>query len=157
MRMDEGEIIREYNAEKNKMRQVGILADLNAVTKKEMAYWLRDHGQDVAGQFFQLKKKSKAPEETVVEFEEAIAVPEAGEITAVQEAGEIAIAAMPEPEAPGCVLTEGEAYAVAELIDTSLFDIIRNMNDMNDMQELKSIVYAYDKLSKYSGYKGMTE
>ena len=35
MQMDEGEIIREYKAAKNKMRQVGILADLNCVTKRE--------------------------------------------------------------------------------------------------------------------------
>lgn len=47
MYMDDGEIIREYKAAKNPKEQVGILADLNGVDRKEMTQWLFDHGQKV--------------------------------------------------------------------------------------------------------------
>ena len=47
MKMTEGEIIRDYAEAKDKNKQIGILADMNLVTKKEMAQWLADHGQQV--------------------------------------------------------------------------------------------------------------
>lgn len=37
MKMTEGEIIRDYAEAKDKNKQIGILADMNPVTKKEMA------------------------------------------------------------------------------------------------------------------------
>ena len=112
-----------------------------------MAYWLQDHGLPVPKQFLGHRKNDKTPEEMVVEFEKTVAA---------QETQEIAIAAVPELKVPRCILTVEEAYIVAELIDTCLADAIRNDN-LNGMAALKTVVYAYDKLSKYSGYKGMTE
>lgn len=47
MKMTEGEIIRDYAEAKDKNKQIGILADMNLVTKKEMAQWLADRGQQV--------------------------------------------------------------------------------------------------------------
>lgn len=47
MKMTEGEIIRDYAEAKDKTKQIGILADMNLVTKKEMASWLADRGQQV--------------------------------------------------------------------------------------------------------------
>lgn len=47
MKMSDGEIIRDYAEAKDKNKQIGILADMNLVTKKEMAQWLADHGQQV--------------------------------------------------------------------------------------------------------------
>ena len=133
MQMDEGEIIREYKQARNRMKEVGILADLNCVTKNEMAHWLRDHGQDVPKNFFigEKKKKDLVPEEVVTKCEVAVV--------------------------DTCLLTVGEAYSIAELIDTTLLDAIRNDYEWDSMRALKNIVYAYDKLCKYSGYKGVTE
>lgn len=54
MFMDDGEILREYKAAKNKNEEVRILADLNGVTARQMAEWLRDNGQPVSEKF--LKK-----------------------------------------------------------------------------------------------------
>ena len=47
MKMTEDEIIRDYLEAKDKKKQVEILADMNLVTKKEMAQYLADHGQQV--------------------------------------------------------------------------------------------------------------
>ena len=47
MKMDDGEIIREYKAGASKNNMVGVLADRNCCTRKEMAQWLADHGQEV--------------------------------------------------------------------------------------------------------------
>ena len=45
--MDPGEVIREYDAAKNKKEQVKVLADLNCCTAKEMAQFLADNGCEV--------------------------------------------------------------------------------------------------------------
>lgn len=47
--MDSGEIIRDYQAAKDRRRQVEILADRNCCSKKRMAQWLTDHGCEVDG------------------------------------------------------------------------------------------------------------
>ena len=47
MIMDDGEIIRDYQAAADKKKQVQVLADLNCVTTSKMAEWLHDHGQEV--------------------------------------------------------------------------------------------------------------
>lgn len=62
LQMDEGEVLREYNEAKKKFDQVRILAELNCVSKKEMASWLKDHGCEVDGRYFAEGKKPKAEE-----------------------------------------------------------------------------------------------
>lgn len=62
LQMDEGEILREYSNAKNKFEQVKILAELNCVSKKEMAGWLKEHGCEVDGRYFAEGKKPKAEE-----------------------------------------------------------------------------------------------
>lgn len=47
MKMTEGEIIRDYAEAKDKNKQIGILADMNLVTKKEMAQFLAENGMQV--------------------------------------------------------------------------------------------------------------
>lgn len=60
MNMSDNEIIQSYSGAVNKFKQVGILADLNCVSNKEMAEWLADHGQEVDGRYLP-KKKPEEP------------------------------------------------------------------------------------------------
>ena len=59
--------------------------------------------------------------------------------------------------APFCSLTKKEAYAVADFIDGNLFGAIRNDTDIDSMEWLKSILHAYEKMCKASGFVGLTE
>lgn len=52
MVMGENEILRDYHEAANKSAQVKILAELNLVSNKEMAKWLRDHGEQVDKRYF---------------------------------------------------------------------------------------------------------
>lgn len=54
-------------------------------------------------------------------------------------------------------LTKNEAYAVAELIDISLYERIRNDTDIDSMQWLINTVHAYEKLCRISGYVGLAD
>ena len=54
-------------------------------------------------------------------------------------------------------LTKDEAYAVANHIDMTLYQAIRDDTDIDSMTWLRSIVHAYEKLCAYSGYVGLTE
>jgi hypothetical protein len=54
-------------------------------------------------------------------------------------------------------LTKDEAYALADFIDTGLYDRIRNDVDIDSMKWLRNIVHAYEKLCLYSGYVGLTD
>ncbi len=56
-----------------------------------------------------------------------------------------------------CELTKKEAYAVAEFIDCNLLDYIRSDTDIDSMEWLKSVVHAYEKMCKASGFVGLTE
>lgn len=56
-----------------------------------------------------------------------------------------------------CILTEREAYSIAELIDSSLFVNIRNDTDIDSMMWLISVIHGYEKMCKCSGYVGLTE
>ena len=63
MIMDDGEIIREYSGAKNKKDMIQILADQNCVSRKEMAAWLLDHGQEVDKRFInKIAKPATEPE-----------------------------------------------------------------------------------------------
>ena len=50
------------------------------------------------------------------------------------------------------LLTKSEAHAVAELIDLTLLDTIRQDTDIDSMLWLRRIVSAYEKLAQYGGY-----
>ena len=54
-------------------------------------------------------------------------------------------------------LTKDEAYVAAEFIDMTLINEIRRAEDIDSMRWLRNIVHAYEKLKKFSGYKGLTE
>lgn len=54
-------------------------------------------------------------------------------------------------------LTKNEAYSLAEFIDYNLLQTLRNDTDIDSLQWLRNIIHAYDKLSKYSGYEGVTD
>lgn len=54
-------------------------------------------------------------------------------------------------------LTEKEAYSLAEFIDYNLLQTLRNDHDIDSLQWLRNIIHAYDKLSKYSDYEGLTD
>ncbi len=55
------------------------------------------------------------------------------------------------------MLTQNEAYAVAEFIDTYIFDSIRNDLDWDSFQALRNLVHAYEKCCEISGYAGLTD
>ena len=50
------------------------------------------------------------------------------------------------------LLTKSEAHAVAELIDLTLLDTIRQDTEIDSMLWLRRLVHAFEKLCKYSGY-----
>ena len=53
-------------------------------------------------------------------------------------------------------LTRDEAYALCDMIDTQLIDMIRNDTDIDSIKWLASVIHAFEKLSAYSGYVGLT-
>ena len=65
LQMGEEEILQEYKYATKKFDQVRILAELNCVSKKEMATWLKEHGCEVDGRYFreppQHKPKAEEP------------------------------------------------------------------------------------------------
>ena len=82
MKMDDGEIIREYKAGINKNNMVTVLADRNCCTRKEMAQWLKDHGQEVDKRILNKGTAKKAQEE---KFEEILDSVDAGKRAEVPE------------------------------------------------------------------------
>lgn len=79
MKMDDGEIIREYKAGLNRNNMVSVLADRNCVSRKEMAQWLIDHGQEVDRRILSghpPRRKPKKPDTAAI-----IEIPEGEEIT----------------------------------------------------------------------------
>ena len=56
MNMGENEILRDYHEAKDKFRQVRILAEQNLIKPKEMAQWLKDHGEAVDKRYFSVGK-----------------------------------------------------------------------------------------------------
>ena len=83
LHMDESEILLDYKDAKNKFQQVGILAELNCCTKKEMAQWLKDHGEDVDKRFFAAGRskwvRDAEPTETGTNIPEPAEIPPAPE------------------------------------------------------------------------------
>lgn len=57
MEMTPEDILKEYNQAKSKVKQIGILADLNNVKKQQIVEVLRNQGADLP----YLYDKSKAP------------------------------------------------------------------------------------------------
>ena len=54
-------------------------------------------------------------------------------------------------------LTKNEAYAIAEFIDTYLFDAIRLDTDWDSIYNLRSLIHGYEKCCEISGYVGVTD
>lgn len=54
-------------------------------------------------------------------------------------------------------LTKGEAYAIADHIDRTLIQEIRNDTDIDSMEWLRNIIHGYEKLCAASGFVGLTE
>lgn len=54
-------------------------------------------------------------------------------------------------------LTKDEAYAIANHIDFTLIDTIRNDTDIDSLQWIRNMIHGYEKLCEYSGYVGLTE
>lgn len=54
-------------------------------------------------------------------------------------------------------ITKDEAYAIAQFIDSNLFDAIRNDVDWDSLQNLRNLIHGYEKLCEWSGYIGLTE
>jgi len=62
-----------------------------------------------------------------------------------------------EPEPETVTLTKAEAYAIAQHIDSTLLQAIRDDADIDSMPWLRAMIHGYEKLCKSSGYVGLTE
>ena len=76
MTMTNEEIVRDYRAAKSKLKQIGILASLNACDNRTIVNILLEEGESVPGQFLQRGRK-KAPRTELVELgtEEEMSAP----------------------------------------------------------------------------------
>lgn len=54
-------------------------------------------------------------------------------------------------------ITKEEAYVIADHIDLTLIQAIRNDKDIDSLEWLKNMIHGYEKLCEYSGYNCMTE
>lgn len=54
-------------------------------------------------------------------------------------------------------LTKDEAFAIAQFIDSNIFDAIRNDTDWDSVFCLRNLIHGYEKCCKISGYVGLTE
>lgn len=54
-------------------------------------------------------------------------------------------------------LSKAEAEAIANHIDMTLIQTIRNDTDIDSMTWLRDMIHGYEKLCVYSGYVGLTE
>lgn len=59
MIMTNEEIVRDYRAAKNRTKQIGILADENMCSKREIVEILLEAGEEVPGNFLSKGKKGK--------------------------------------------------------------------------------------------------
>ena len=62
LQMPVEENVRDYREAADKVKQIGILADLNLCKKKQIAELLREQGETVDGRFFWGKKTATAGE-----------------------------------------------------------------------------------------------
>lgn len=70
MIMTNEEIVRDYRVAKNRTKQIGILADVNMCSKREIVEILLEMGEEVPGNFLSKgKKKAAVPEEEEPEQE----------------------------------------------------------------------------------------
>lgn len=91
MKMDTGEIIREYRAAKDPRKQITILADQNCTTTKEIAQLLIDHGEKVDKRLVSTGVKKKPVPEPVA----AEPVEETNDQTAKADAGKLPLTMVP--------------------------------------------------------------
>lgn len=54
-------------------------------------------------------------------------------------------------------ITKNEAYAIANHIDTTLIQSIRDDTEIDSLMWLRNMIHGYEKLCEYSGYCGSTE
>ena len=55
------------------------------------------------------------------------------------------------------MLSKEEAYAIAEFIDTNIFEAVRNDVEWDSFQALRSLIHGYEKCCAMSGYVGLTD
>lgn len=69
MTMTNEEIVRDYRAAKSKLKQIGILASLNACDNRTIVNILLEEGESVPGQFLQRGRKKASERSELVELE----------------------------------------------------------------------------------------
>ena len=55
------------------------------------------------------------------------------------------------------MLSKDEAYAVAEFIDTNIFEAIRNDLDWDSFYALRNLIHAYEKCCEMGVFVGATD
>ena len=53
-------------------------------------------------------------------------------------------------------LTKDEAYSLCDFLDTALIPYIRDDPDVDSVEWLMNMMNAYQKLGRFSEYRGMT-
>ena len=54
-------------------------------------------------------------------------------------------------------LSKQEACSIANHIDMTLIQSIRDDEEIDSMEWLRNMIHGYEKLCVYSGYQGLTE
>ena len=134
MYMSDDEIRKSWDNAIDKRDHVKILADRNCVSVIEMKEKLTELGVDgLDKRWYNNTRNGKKNDD---------------EQTLIVNA---------EPKNQRNILTVSEAYAVADLIATTIFDEIRNDTEIDSLEWLINIVHAYEKLKERSGYVGLTD
>lgn len=55
------------------------------------------------------------------------------------------------------MLSKDEAYAIAEFIDTNIFEAVRNDVEWDSFRALRNLIHGYEKCCAMSGYVGLTD
>ena len=128
MTMTNEEIVRDYRAAKNKLKQVGILAELNLCKKMEIAKILLDAGEWVPGQFTKFLNAPQTPESP--ETQDAVADPEDLETEPIRIKQSVSVMR----------LTPVEAAVLANYIGDTVIDFIRSHPDVTSVCWLDMII-----------------
>lgn len=55
------------------------------------------------------------------------------------------------------MMTEDEAFSLAEFIDMNIFHVIRTDIDWDNFQTLRNLIHVYEKCCAVCGYVGLTD
>ena len=173
LQMSEGEILQDYKYATKKFEQVRILAELNCVSNREMATWLRDHGETVDKRYFReqpvRKPKPKEEEEhmeekTVTEVTEA---PHRADIDTVVTPAVITVPTPDDPVSHPAHYTDGNIEVIDYIEDKRLGFCLGNVvkyvsragkkDPAKKLEDLKKAAWYLDRYIKTEERRNETQ